>query len=312
MGDFQPGSWMPRSDRLRWRALGVGALACAASLSSASPAAAEAPPAAAPAAAAAAAAAPAMSGREPNPAEANALATAIAERKAGRFEAALTAIQALVALSPELPRAWHELGLLYAIHAQFDEAQVAFERALELKPDDRHSRLALAEILRADAKFLAATGHYRRLLPGATAAEGLALGKALTLCALGAGDATTARAELQALVAADGGGETGRWARERLASLDTGAKAPGDSAEVDREVEELIAAGRAGEAADLAGLACREAPSGDRCYREAVAAAGGAAAAAGAADASDAAQARAPTPSARQRSRSLRGIQLPG
>ncbi len=257
---------MPLGLLRRFNALGIGALACAAVLAPSAPTAAQTPPVAAPAAA------PAAAGREPNAAEAKALATAIGERKAGRFEAALTAFKALVALAPELPRAWHELGLLYAIHGQFDEAQAAFERALELGPDARHTRLALAEILRADAKFIAASGHYRRLLAGATDGERLTLGKSLALCALGAGNADAARAELQSLVATDGEGETGRWARERLAALDAAAQTPGDAAEVDREVERLIAAGRAAEAADLAGLACREAPSGDRCYREAVAA----------------------------------------
>lgn len=234
------------------------------------------PPPAAPSAAAPAPApapAPATAAPEIEPGHAARLEKAIEARKAGQFEAALTMLRALVAEAPQLARAWHEIGVLYALHGQLDDARTAFEAALERDPTLLAARMNLAEILRAEGKFGAALPHYRTVAAaaGVDRSVQLAARKGAAISLIGLGDREGARAELTALQDADPSGEAGTWAKERLASLDADARAPADVAEADAEVERLIQTGRIREAADLAGQTCREAPSAERCYRQAVA-----------------------------------------
>ncbi len=207
------------------------------------------------------------------PAQATSLSAAIADRKAGRYAEAFAALRLLTTSASALGRPWHELGVLYTLHGQFDDARRAFETAIEREPGLDAARHSLAEVLRADGRFSAALPHYRALVDGR--AGGLSSLQGLASCLLAVGDKAEAQTALASLQLADPGGEAGAWAAERLAALQREAAAasaaPADLADVEAQGTRHFDAGRFREAADLFGVACREAPSAERCYRQAVA-----------------------------------------
>ena len=149
---------MIRLDTLRWQRQLVAAIAASAVATAAAPYGAIAQPAPAgpsgdagpPPAAPSDAAAPAQAlGAATQPTAAQAavraapvdpalearLDKAIAARKAGSFDVALEILRGLLADAPQLARAWHEIGVLYALHGQLDEARAASRRRCSMSRD---------------------------------------------------------------------------------------------------------------------------------------------------------------------------------
>lgn len=227
------------------------------------------PTPAGPSAAAASAAAPADRAAPAAAAEDDAVIDKIvALRRAGRFSEAFAVAKGLTQQRPASARAWHELGTLYALHGQLEDAAAAFERAVALDPVLHAARMSLAEVLRADRRYRPALEHYQALY--AAPDVGLEARRGAAICLLALDRRDEAKAALTALQQADPNGEIGQWAGERLAALAKDGAGGADIASLDAQTEAHFRAGRYREAADAAGMACSEAPSAPRCYRAAV------------------------------------------
>lgn len=197
-----------------------------------------------------------------------AIASIVSLRKAGRFGEAFAAARALSTAAPGLARGWHELGTLYALHGQLEDAATAYGRAVALDQNLHAARFSLAEVQRADGRHRAAVEHYRALL--AAPGLGVAARRGEAICLLALGDRDAARVSLTALRDLDPSDEAGQWAQERLAAMERESAGGADVAELDAQAEAHFRAGRYRAAADAADFACREAPSAGRCYRLAV------------------------------------------
>jgi Flp pilus assembly protein TadD len=82
----------------------------------------------------------------------------------GEVAAAITQLEAVVALDPRHARAWHDLGVLR--HHQGDDpgATAALARAVELAPRDPRPRIALAALLWQTGDRAGARAQYQALL----------------------------------------------------------------------------------------------------------------------------------------------------
>lgn len=82
----------------------------------------------------------------------------------GEVGAAITELEAVVALAPRHARAWHDLGVLR--HNQGDDpgATTALERAVALAPRDPRPRIALAALLWQRGDRMGARAQYETLL----------------------------------------------------------------------------------------------------------------------------------------------------
>ncbi len=201
---------------------------------------------------------------------ATAIAGALKDRKAGRFEQAFATLKALVEADARNGRGHHELAALYAIHGQLAEAARHFQIALAVKPDMIASRRNLAEVLRADGQHALALGHFQKLEHDIDARVPALRGLALCLEALGRLD--EARKPLQTLSANYGETAAGKWAGAHLRYL-AQHQTMGDvsPAVADRQGRLLFDEGRYEGAAAWFRYALGAAPNADRAFRLGVA-----------------------------------------
>lgn len=255
--------WTKRSTRAR---IGAGAASAVLALAAAPLLPAQAQPA--PAAAAAAPSAAARSSAQAP--DASPISRALVLREAGRHGEALALLQAHLRQSPHDARAWAEVGLLYAVHGQLEDARAALEAALRLAPGDAAILHNLAEVLRSDGRFAAALPHYAAL---AASGDAAAL-RGQALCLLGLARRAEAKTVLTALASRADAGPLSQWAQEQLARLASAGDGTTDAdvLAADAERERLLAAGSSRAAADLGVGLCHQAPTPDRCHRAAVAA----------------------------------------
>jgi Flp pilus assembly protein TadD len=71
------------------------------------------------------------------------LASGIAHKNEGEYDAAVAALEAVLSVEPACARARHELGLVMGFIGEFDRATDELRRAAELAPDDAQIRLDL-------------------------------------------------------------------------------------------------------------------------------------------------------------------------
>jgi len=199
-----------------------------------------------------------------------AIAAAIVDRKAGRFDRAFATLKSVVEADARNARGHHELATLYAIHGQFTEAARHFQIALSVDANLVAARRNLAEVLRADGRHADALGHYRKLEHDIDGRVSALRGIALCEEALGRPDA--ARAPLRTLSTDYKETEAGRWAAGHLVYLDQ-QRASGDvsPAVADQQGKRLFDEGRHAEAVSWFGYAMNVAPNADRAFRLGVA-----------------------------------------
>lgn len=195
---------------------------------------------------------------------------AIALRRASRFEEAAKLLLDHLATYPDDARAHHELGVLYALHGQIREAEAQFRDALLADPGSGETRLALAELLRADERCKEALAVYSAVTqadPGQGAAW-----KGQVLCHSQLGAWEPAMAAAKVLISQFPGTTLGRWASERLEKLKeyatSGEVTP---AQMDAEGKALFAEKRYEAAAVWLAMALQSEPNADRAYRLAMA-----------------------------------------
>ena len=82
----------------------------------------------------------------------------------GELAGAAADLDALTALTPGDPRAWHDLGMVRANAGDHGGAVAAFTRAKAAAPDDARPRLALAALRWADGDRAGARAEYQALL----------------------------------------------------------------------------------------------------------------------------------------------------
>lgn len=105
-------------------------------------------------------------------------ATHLAE---GRNDEAIAAYTQVVAKAPTCADCYVNLGIGHANKKQYAEAEAAFKKAIELKPDDANAHSQLAGIYNAQRKFdlaaesSAAAAKYTAAAPGATGGSAEAL-----------------------------------------------------------------------------------------------------------------------------------------
>ena len=149
--------------------------------------------------------------RQPNFAEAR-LNKAICLHMLKRFEEARVEFDALIRQSPSIGRLWRALGAMEVDAGEHEAARLAYERALELAPDDAKAKAGLAktalELGDADAVL-----RYRTALDTNPGDRSLAIGLAYARQARGDSDAASS---LQPLVEADPAWIEGQ---ENLASI---------------------------------------------------------------------------------------------
>lgn len=195
---------------------------------------------------------------------------AIALRRAGRFEEAARLLLEHLATQPDDARAHHELGVLYALHGQIREAEAQFRDALLADPSAADTRLALAELLRADERCRDALILYSAITQADPAQGSAWKGQVLCYSQLGAWEPAMAAAK--SLVAQFPGTSLGRWAGDRLEKLrqyaTSGEVTP---AQMDTEGKALFAEKRYDAAAVWLAMALQAEPNADRAYRLAMA-----------------------------------------
>ncbi len=194
---------------------------------------------------------------------------ALEARKGGQFKRAFDLLAALVAQFPKNARIRHELGVLYAVHGQFDLASAQLGEALRLDPNLVAARRGVAEVLRASNRCGEALPHYAALLRQSTQRP-VAL-RGLALCREATGDTVGSRAALAQLTRDHGDTDAGRWAKSYLRLVDAAPKGRISAATAEREGLLHFRAKRYAEAGAWFELACRRGPSADRCYRLGVA-----------------------------------------
>jgi len=93
----------------------------------------------------------------------NAAATAAVEAmKAGRNDEAITKFQEVIAKVPNCVDCYYNMGVAYQNKQSYNEAEAAFKKAIELKPDHGDAYTGLATIYNAQKKFdLAAAARAR-------------------------------------------------------------------------------------------------------------------------------------------------------
>lgn len=204
------------------------------------------------------------------PRTANAVAEAVALRRAGRFVEAAQHLLDHLAVRPDDARARHELAVLYALHGQIREAESQFRDALAADPSAVETQLALAELLRADERCRQALPLYQSLTQR-DAGNGPAW-KGQVLCQSQLGNWPAAIAAAEALVQRFPGITLGRWAAERLDQLrkdsQSGQLSP---AQMDAEGKGLFAEKRYEAAVVWLAMALQAEATADRAYRLAMA-----------------------------------------
>ena len=86
---------------------------------------------------------------------------AIALMHARRYDYAITALDAVLALSPNMPEAYVNMGYAFLELEEFGPARGAFEKALELKLDQVNAYYGLAIAFEGQKQFEAALGAMR-------------------------------------------------------------------------------------------------------------------------------------------------------
>jgi len=200
----------------------------------------------------------------------DAIATALAARRAGDFDKAQKILLAVVTDAPSNARALHELATLHAIHGELKRAADLYERALVADPSLTASRRALAEVLRAQGRCTAALPHFRKLeADGASRAIGL---RGVAVCEEAAGNPEAALAALDALAREHPGDEFGRWAARQREVVKAAGKQGSISAEIAaKEGDAHFRRRRFDAAAAWYDHACRKGPTANRCYRHGIA-----------------------------------------
>jgi tetratricopeptide (TPR) repeat protein len=82
----------------------------------------------------------------------------------GEFPAAITQLEAVVAVRPDHAASWHDLGLLRNNRGDRAGAIAAFERARAIVPTDPRPRIALAQLRFNTGDLAGARAEYQQLL----------------------------------------------------------------------------------------------------------------------------------------------------
>jgi tetratricopeptide (TPR) repeat protein len=82
-----------------------------------------------------------------------AASSAIEAMKAGRHDEAITKFNEVVAKVPTCQDCYYNLGVAHAAKQQYTEAEAAFKKVIELKPDSADAYTGLANIYNAQKKF---------------------------------------------------------------------------------------------------------------------------------------------------------------
>jgi tetratricopeptide (TPR) repeat protein len=94
----------------------------------------------------------------------NRLADSLTQHRAGRADLAEAGYRAVLAVAPDQPIALHLLGVLTLAAGRPGEALVLLQQALDLRPGNRETRLALADAHAATGDRALAIARYRDLL----------------------------------------------------------------------------------------------------------------------------------------------------
>jgi tetratricopeptide (TPR) repeat protein len=89
---------------------------------------------------------------------------AVTALRAGRLQEAQVLLLEITADQPELAGPWVNLGQVYAMLEQFEQARVAFERAIAANPRSCAAYNQLGVLSRQVGDFRGAEGHYRTCL----------------------------------------------------------------------------------------------------------------------------------------------------
>ena len=82
----------------------------------------------------------------------------------GEYDRAETQLEQVVALAPEDPSAWHDLGLLRNRRGDSEGARQALERSAQAAPRDPRPRIALAAVLVNQRRLEEAVAVYKTVL----------------------------------------------------------------------------------------------------------------------------------------------------
>lgn len=195
---------------------------------------------------------------------------AVALRQAGEYGKAAKLLLDRLADHPDDGRAHHELGVLYALHGQYKEAEGQFLAALRTAPGLAEARQSLAEVLRADERCAVALPHYKKLVDDdANRHVGW---RGQILCHAQLGQWEPALAACDAVQRQFPGTTLGRWALGRCdqirVAMQGGELTVG---QMDTEGKALFAERRFAEAAVWLAMAVQTEPNADRAYRLAMA-----------------------------------------
>jgi tetratricopeptide (TPR) repeat protein len=94
----------------------------------------------------------------------------------GRNEEALVAFQRYIQLAPNDPNAWDSLGLFHQWIGQYAEAEAAYNRALALNPESGVAIIHLGHLRFQQGRYRAASEQYRRFIQTARDDGGRARG----------------------------------------------------------------------------------------------------------------------------------------
>ncbi|MCO4760528.1 MAG: hypothetical protein KC502_03445 [Myxococcales bacterium] len=195
--------------------------------------------------------------------------SALKSRSSGDFKAAFATLSRLASAHPKSARVHHELGVLYALHGQFEAAGKRFSAALTLDPKMVAARRGLAEVLRAADRCPRALVHYAQLAKSPSqrpvALRGLALCRTIT------GDDAGATAALEQLTRDFSDTAPGRWAAATLAAMKAAPAGQITAAQAEREGLRHFRLKQYARAASWFEYACQHGPTADRCYRLGVA-----------------------------------------
>jgi len=104
--------------------------------------------------------------------------------RAGRSEAAVDELQALLELDPDHPGAHYDLGLVRMQEGRLEAAEEHFRAVLAAVPEAQEPHIQLGELARRRGDFEAALGHYQRLVEVAPDVPPARFWRAVTLLRL--------------------------------------------------------------------------------------------------------------------------------